>query len=144
MELTIVIVFDDYRVLASGPFEEGKSSSQRKNRAGWKLVRWRNENQTGIRRQVSGIQAVAIDRQGQQASASSAKHFPYAVIMAILDCNAAARLDRYACNKIERLLRTVDNNYLRRVADHRTRAAYLPILPSVARGQGLRSNHLSP
>ena len=45
VKLSVVVILDDHCVLAAGPCEKRKAPGERKNRAGWKLVRWRYENQ---------------------------------------------------------------------------------------------------
>jgi hypothetical protein len=125
VELTIVVIFDDHRILAASPFEELNAPGERKSHAGWKLVRRRYEDHFGVLRKASGIEAVAIDRDRQQPGTGSAEHFSYAVIVRLLDCHTVAAFYEHTSNEIERLLGAVDDNHLGRVADYRTGAAHM-------------------
>src|SRR5580704_16970092 len=82
-EFAIVIVLHHDRVFASGPIEQREAPSERKNRAGGKLVRGCYEGDAGILRQLGGIQAVAINWHRLQARSCGAKYFPGALVLRI-------------------------------------------------------------
>src|ERR1017187_8179236 len=69
------------------------------------------------------VQAVAVDRYRKQPGSGGAEHFSRAVILRIFNGYAVAALDEDPGNKIDGLLRTIDDDYFRRIANHAARAA---------------------
>jgi hypothetical protein len=118
-----VVIFYDHGILAASPFEECNAAGEREGHAGWKLMRWGNEDHFGVLGKASRIEAVAIDRDRQQAGSGSAEDFSYAVVVRLLDCHTVAAFYKHTSDEIERLLGAVDDNDLGRVADYRTGAA---------------------
>src|SRR5580700_5071447 len=107
------------------PNRAARGASERKNRAGGKLVRGRHEGDAGILRQLGGIQAVAINWHRLQARSCGAKYFPGALVLRIFDGDGISAFDQDARDEIECLLRAVDDDYLRRIANDRARASHV-------------------
>src|SRR5260370_5669443 len=120
-ELAIIVVLNYHRVLAPIPFEERLTPGERKNRAGWKLVRWRYEGYPSILRQLGWSQAVAINWHRQQAAPRGSKYLPRSLIARILDGDTIAAIYPHPRNQIQRLLRPVHNDHLRRITNHGAR-----------------------
>ena len=117
VEFAVVIVFDDDGVLAAGPLEQREAARERENGARWELVRWSDEDQARPDREACRIEAVAIDRDWDEMSSGGAQDSACAVVVRVFDGHAVAGLDEHAGDEIERLLRAVDDDDFRRIAD---------------------------
>src|SRR6185295_962238 len=87
-EFSVIVILDDDGVLAFGPVQKGNAPGQRKYGAGRKLMRRRDERQTGIRRQPGGIYSVVVHGDGNQAGAGCPKGFGGSLIARILEGHA--------------------------------------------------------
>jgi hypothetical protein len=104
MELTVMVVFDNNCVLASGPIQERNAPRERQNGTGWKLVRRGHKDQASLFGEPGWIQAVAVDWDGEQVSAGGAKNFARAVVMWILDGYTVAAFYQHTGDEIQSLL----------------------------------------
>src|SRR5258708_5253538 len=118
MKFSVIVVFDNHRISAVSPFDQGKASIKRKNRTCWKLMRRRHKDSLGPTGEFRWIQTFPIDRHRHQASSSGAKDLFGPLVLRIFDCYRVAAVDKYSGDQIEGLLGTADDNHLRRVAHH--------------------------
>jgi len=84
---------------------------------------WRYERQARLFGKSRRVQTFLVHRNGQQARAGSAQHFARALVARILHGDAIAAFDQYSRDQVQRLLRAADDDDLRRIAIHGTRAA---------------------
>ena len=88
-------------------------------------MRRRHEGQPCTLRKLRRNQPILIDWYGVQSSSGGQKRIPCSLIIRILDDRDISSLQQHACSQVECLLRSINDDHLRRFADDRARSSQM-------------------
>src|SRR4029453_2572257 len=108
---TVVVILDDERSYARGPIKKLKTSRNRENYAGWKLMRRCDVCEpNNALLHLRDLNPIIVNRRREQLRSSRHECAPRAGVMRLFNQNAVPRIYKNAADQNQSLLRSVDDH----------------------------------